>query len=155
MQTWLMQNRCCGIGCLFYNSSNADALLLLLLMILRNFISLRAFTVYMKNSLQFEISLQSNGPKWNLHRSEFNFDWSHANTDKEVTFHQSKILFRSEIWNQFEFTSSLDCSEKCWSLKNIMADISVIDLESGFMENLVAAFINGGFVRFLCNSGNQ
>lgn len=36
-----------------------------------------------------------------------------------------------------------------------MADISVIDLESGFMENLGAAFINGGFARFLCNSGNQ
>ena len=154
MQTWLMQNRCCGIGCIFYNSSNAYALLLLLLF-LRNFISLRAFTVYMKNSLQFEISLQSIGPKWNLHRSEFNFDWSHAKTDKKVTFHQSKILFQSEIWNQFEFTSSLDCSEKCWSLKNIMADISVIDLESGFMENLGTAFINCDFVTPLCNSGNQ
>ena len=36
------------------------AKMLLTKMILRNFISLRAFTVYMENSLQFEISLWSN-----------------------------------------------------------------------------------------------
>ena len=40
-------------------------------MILLSFISLRAFAVYKENSLQFEISLWSNWPKWNLHRGEF------------------------------------------------------------------------------------
>ena len=35
-------------------------------MILRNFVSLRAFTVYMENSLQFEI-----WPKWNFHEMSF------------------------------------------------------------------------------------
>ena len=38
-------------------------------MILRSFISLRAFAVYMENSMRFEISLRSNWPKWNLHQS--------------------------------------------------------------------------------------
>ena len=42
-------------------------------MILRNFISPRAFTVYVENSLRFEISLQSIWPKWNLHRSDFHY----------------------------------------------------------------------------------
>ena len=74
-------------------------------MILGNFISLRAFTVYMENSLQFEISLRSIWPKWNLHRSEFHYARSHVNADNEVTSHQSEILSRSEISNQFEFTS--------------------------------------------------
>ena len=40
-------------------------------MILCNFVSLRAFTPYMENSLRFEISLWSIWLKWNLHRSEF------------------------------------------------------------------------------------
>ena len=66
-------------------------------MILRNFISLWVFTVYMENSLQFEISLRSNWPKWNLHWSEFHFARSHVNADNEVTLHRSKILLRSEI----------------------------------------------------------
>ena len=57
-------------------------------MILRNFISLPAFTVYMENSLRFEISLRSNWPKWNLHRSEFHYTLSHVNADNEVTSHQ-------------------------------------------------------------------
>ena len=71
-------------------------------MILRNFISLRAFTVYMENSLWFEISLRSN-----LHRSEFHYAQSHVNADNEVTSHRSEILLRSEISNRFEFTSGL------------------------------------------------
>ena len=54
-------------------------------MILRNFVSLRAFTVYMENSLRFEISLRSNWPKWNLHQSEFHYARSHVNADYEVT----------------------------------------------------------------------
>ena len=60
--------------------------------ILRNFISLRAFTAYMENSLRFEISLPSNWPKWNLHRSEFHFAWTHVNANNEVTLHRSEIL---------------------------------------------------------------
>ena len=54
-----MQNRCCAIGCFLNNSRKAHAHQLATLMILRNFISLRAFTVYMENSLRFEISLRS------------------------------------------------------------------------------------------------
>ena len=71
-------------------------------MILRNFISLQAFTAYMENSLRFEI-----WPKWNLRRSEFHSARSHANADNEVPSHQSEILSRSEISNRFEFTSGL------------------------------------------------
>ena len=70
-------------------------------MILRNFISLRAFTVYMENSLRFEISLRPSWLKWNLHRSEFYFAWTRVNTINEVTLHQSEILFQSEISNRF------------------------------------------------------
>ena len=36
-----------------------------------NFISLRTFTLHMENSLQFEISLQSKWPKWNLSEVSF------------------------------------------------------------------------------------
>ena len=67
-------------------------------MILRNFISLRAFTVYMENSLQFEISQSI----WqNLHQSEFYYARSHVNADNEVTSHRKEILSQSEISNQF------------------------------------------------------
>ena len=68
-----MQNRCCGIGCFFNNSSKAHAHYLSTLMILCNFISPRAFAVYMENSLRFQISLRSNWPNWNLYRNEFYF----------------------------------------------------------------------------------
>ena len=68
-------------------------------MILRNFISLRAFTVYMENSLRFEISHGRIG------RREFNLARSHVNIDNEVTLHRHEILPRSEISNRFEFTS--------------------------------------------------
>ena len=76
-------------------------------MILRSFVSLWAFTVYMENSLPFEISLRSIWPKWNLHRIEFHYARSHVNADGEVTSHRSKNLPRSEISNWFEFTSGL------------------------------------------------
>ena len=76
-------------------------------MILRNFISLRGFTVYMENSLRFEILLRSNWLKWNMHWSEFDSTRGHVNADNEVTSHRSEILSRSEISNQFEFTSGL------------------------------------------------
>ena len=72
-------------------------------MILRNFILLRAFTVYMENSLRFENSLRSIWPKWNLHRREFLYARSHVNDDNEVISHRSEILPGSEISNRFEF----------------------------------------------------
>ena len=49
------------------------------------------YTVYMKNSLRFEISLQSISPKWNLHRSEFHLAWTHMNANNEVTLHWMKF----------------------------------------------------------------
>ena len=55
MQAYLMQNRCCVYGCFFNNSSNTHAHELLTKMIVRSFISPRVFTVYMENSLRFEI----------------------------------------------------------------------------------------------------
>ena len=60
-------------------------------MILRNFILLRAFTVYMENSLQFEISLRSIWPKWNLHQSEFHYARSYVNADNEFASHKLKF----------------------------------------------------------------
>ena len=68
-------------------------------MILRNFISLRAFTVYMENSLRFEI----------LHRSEFHYARSHVNADNEVTSHRSE--FYPEVKSQTGL-SSLQISYK-------------------------------------------
>ena len=76
-------------------------------MILHDFISLCAFTVYMENSLQFEILLWSIWPKWNLNRHEYHYAQSHVNADNEVPSHQSEILLRSEISDRFEFTSGL------------------------------------------------
>ena len=63
-----------------------------------------AFTVYMKNSLRFEISISiwSIWPKWNSHRSGFHSARSHVNADNEVTSHQTEILSRSEISNRFD-----------------------------------------------------
>ena len=102
-----MQNRCCAIGCFLNNSSKTHAHYLATLMILRNFISLQAFNVYMENSLRFETSLRSIWPKWNLDWSEFHSAQSHVNADNEVTSHRSEIFSRSEITNRFEFTSGL------------------------------------------------
>ena len=59
-------------------------------MILRNFISLRAFTVNMEISLRFEISLQFN---LKFRRNEFQSAQSHVNADNEVTSHRSEILY--------------------------------------------------------------
>ena len=50
-----MQNRCCAIDCFLNSSRKAHAHYLATLMIQRSFISLRGFTVYMENSLRFEI----------------------------------------------------------------------------------------------------
>ena len=74
-------------------------------MILRNFISLCAFTVYMESSLRLEISLWS---IWQIcTKVSFTTPESHVNADNEVTSHRSEILSRSEISNQFEFTVGL------------------------------------------------
>ena len=102
-----MPNRCCAIGCFLNNSSKAHAHYLATLMILRNFISLWAFTVYMENSLQFEILLWSFRPKWNLHRNEFHYTRIHVNADNEINSHRYEILSRSEISHWFEFTLGL------------------------------------------------
>ena len=72
-----------------------------------HFISLQAFTVHMENSLRFEIPLRSTWTKWNLHRKDFHFAWTHVNANNEVTLHRSEILPWSEISNQFELTSGL------------------------------------------------
>ena len=77
------------------------------LMILLNFISLRAITVYMENSLQFEISLRSIWSRWDLYRSEFHSAQSHVKADNEVTSDLSEILSRIEVSNRFKFTSGL------------------------------------------------
>ena len=74
---------------------------------MHNFVSLRAFTVYMENPLQFEISLQSNWPKWNLLGSKLHFAWTYVNSNNEANLHQSEILPQSEISNQFEFILGL------------------------------------------------
>ena len=102
-----MQNRYCAIDGFLNNSSEAHAHYLAILMIVRNFISLPAFTVYMENSLRFEISLWSIWAKWNLHQSEFHYSRNRVNANNEVTSHRSEILPRSEISSQFKFSSGL------------------------------------------------
>ena len=72
-------------------------------MILHNFISLRVFTVYMEKSLRFEISLPSNWPKWNLHRSEFYFNRSHVNADNKLLY--TEVKFYLEVKFQTSLTS--------------------------------------------------
>ena len=62
----------------------------------RESITIVAFTVYMENSLWFEILLWSNWPKWNLHRWEFHFAWTHVNADNEVALHRSEIAPRGK-----------------------------------------------------------
>ena len=96
-----MQNRYCVNGCLFNNSSNAHVHQLFNKWSCTTLFHCRyLYTFYMKNSLRFEISLRSNWPKWNLHRSEFHFAWTHMNTNNEVTLHRSEILPHSEISNE-------------------------------------------------------
>ena len=72
-------------------------------MILRYFISLRAFTVYMVNSLRYEISFRSNWPKWNLHWSEFHYARSHVNADNEVL--HTEVKFYPEVKSQIGLSS--------------------------------------------------
>ena len=61
-------------------------------MILRNFTSLRAFTVYMENSLRFEISLRSNLSPRHFRR------WG------PWCPHKKKKIDRSEICTEVSFT---------------------------------------------------
>ena len=93
--------------CFLSNSSNTYAHYLLTKIILCNFISLQAFTVYMEYLLQLEISIWSNWLKWNLYQNEFHFAWTNKNTNHEVTLYQVEILPWSEISNWFEFTLGL------------------------------------------------
>ena len=97
-------------------------------MILRNFISLRAFTVYMENSLWFEISLRSIWPKWNLHRSEFHSAQSHVNADNEVTSYQSEILSwsESEVSNRVHFGSHVNVLLYCSYRRLILCFFNVL-----------------------------
>ena len=99
-----MRNKCDVNGiCSLNNSSNVHAHYLLTKLTLRNFISLRAFTVYMKNSVQFEISLWSNWPKWHLHRSDFHSAWTHVNTNNEITI--TEVKFYREVKSQTGLSS--------------------------------------------------
>ena len=107
-----MQNRCCADGCFLNNSSNAHVHYLLTKMILHNFISLQTFTVYMENSLRFEISLQMDQMDRSEVCSEVSFTlpklmWTLTWTSVNVTLHRREVLPRSEISNWFEFTSGL------------------------------------------------
>ena len=129
------------------NSSKAHAHYLATLMTLRKFISLRAFTVYMENSLRFEISLRSIWPKWNLHRSEFHYARSHVSADNEVTSHRSEILSPSEISNRFDSGLMETCSNsfKIWDIWGCMDNIcSFIKIGhfSRYMSVILIAFQN-------------
>ena len=61
-------------------------------------------SVYMienMSSLQFEILIRSNWPKWNLHLIKFHFARSNVNADNEAPLHRREILHGSEISNRF------------------------------------------------------
>ena len=69
---------------------------------MRNLFSLQAFTVYMENSLLFELDFGQ------IDCSEICTEvWSHVNYNKKVSLHQSEILPQNEISNWFEFTLGL------------------------------------------------
>ena len=74
-------------------------------MILRNLILLRVFIVHMENSLRLEISLQSIWKKWNLHRSEFHFAWTHLNANNAVTIYRK--LRKSEKDSEVVFITKI------------------------------------------------
>ena len=118
-----MQNRCYAIGCFLTNSSKADAHQLATLGILRNFISLQEFTVYMENSLRFEISLWS---------SEFHYAESHVNADNEVTSHRSKVLI-------FIIKSQKQEGILC-TLNNSISYAVQINLMNNFLESFLLDF---------------
>ena len=129
------------------NSSKAHAHYLATLMTLRKFISLRAFTVYMENSLRFEISFRSIWPKWSLHQSEFHSTRSQVNADNEVISHRSEILSGSEISNRFDSGLMETCSNsfKIWDIWDCMDNVcSFIKIEhfSRYMSVILIAFQN-------------
>ena len=59
-----MQDRCYAIGCFLNNNSETHAHYLATLLILCNFISLRAFTVYIENSLSVNSTEVKLALKW-------------------------------------------------------------------------------------------
>ena len=67
-------------------------------MILRKFISLRGFTVYMENSLRLEISHWSNWPKQNLQQSLFYLAWTHVNANNKLLY--TGVKFYPEVKSQ-------------------------------------------------------
>ena len=73
-----MQNRCCAIDCFLNNSRKTHVHKLATLMILCNFISLRAFSVYMENSLFLKFYFG-------------HFDWNEICT--EVSFTPPEVMW--------------------------------------------------------------
>ena len=67
---------------------------------LHNFVSLRAFTVYMENSLRSEISFRSNCPKWNLHWSKLHFAWTVI-----IKLPYTEVKFYPKVKSQTSFNS--------------------------------------------------
>ena len=115
-------------------------------MILRNFISLWAFTVYMENSLRFEISLRSNWPKWNLHRSDFHPARSYVNADNEVTLNRSEVLPRSETG-----LSSLRVScKRALSKMDFSVECFTNDFKQHFTIKRVKIWLLGGLLNTCC-----
>ena len=82
-------------------------------MILRNLISLRVFTVYMENSLQFEIFKLTEQTDCQIDRSEICTEVIFTSPEfmrtliMKLPYNEVKFYPRSEISNRFEFTSGL------------------------------------------------
>ena len=75
-------------------------------MILRYFISLQAFTVYMENSLRFEISLRSIWPKWISLRRKSYKRWKLPHTE---------VRFYPEVKSQTVLSSlRVSCNRALW-----------------------------------------
>ena len=99
-----MQNRRCVNGYFFNNSSTAHVQLLTK-MVLCTFISLQLFTVYMENSLQFEISLSVKltkvkfAPKWVLLYLKSCESWYIMKLPytKVKVYHKVWVHFRSHV----------------------------------------------------------
>ena len=109
-------------------------------MILRNFISQQAFTVYMESSLRFEISLRSNWPKWNLHRSEFHYARSHVNADNKLP--HTEVKFNPEVKSQTGLISLRVSCKRALSDKSDTRPIDSVAPDEDFVNsaNLIGIF---------------
>ena len=101
----MRQKGCCGVGCIFNNSSNGNALWLLTLMILHSFVSQGALTVYMENSLWFEFS-------WSEICTEVSFTSPETMWMLIRKLPHTKLKFYPEVKSQTSL-SSLWYSSKC------------------------------------------